>query len=238
MGPGTAVTGPRNKSTPAEFGTTLLPNVPEITADSALLGMEKKPTVSTSQKLQGSVGWGEPLNWPRFSVTGLPVVVNVIVVTPNRMMSLDVCAATNGSEVPKPRSVRFARVRLSLQGVGVSEDQQAANSIHWPTKMLVADAVVVIVAGATKIARSSARAEAKDLFMMVTPFRQTAPQRTVSCYELTGAGCEWALTGDNLGPVFSWAEFARERNRIKRGTAFYDPELGVILGIPKSVVEW
>jgi hypothetical protein len=31
--------------------------------------------------------------------------------------------------------------------------------------------------------------------------------------------------------------FARERNRIKRGTAFYDPEPGVILGIPKSVVE-
>src|SRR3984893_13848313 len=29
----------------------------------------------------------------------------------------------------------------------------------------------------------------------------------------------------------------RERNRIKRGTPFYDPELGVILGIPKSVVE-
>jgi hypothetical protein len=29
----------------------------------------------------------------------------------------------------------------------------------------------------------------------------------------------------------------RERNRIKRGTPFYDPEPGVILGIPKSVVE-
>jgi hypothetical protein len=30
---------------------------------------------------------------------------------------------------------------------------------------------------------------------------------------------------------------ARERNRIKRGTPFYDQEPGVILGIPKSVVE-
>ena len=40
-----------------------------------------------------------------------------------------------------------------------------------------------------------------------------------------------------LGPVFSSAEFAKERNRIKRGTPFYDPEPGVILGIPKSVVE-
>src|ERR1700730_9617653 len=29
----------------------------------------------------------------------------------------------------------------------------------------------------------------------------------------------------------------RERNRIKRGTPFYDPEPGVTLGIPKSVVE-
>jgi hypothetical protein len=31
--------------------------------------------------------------------------------------------------------------------------------------------------------------------------------------------------------------FARERNRIKHGTPFYDQEPGVILGIPKSVVE-
>src|SRR5262249_15053995 len=53
-GPGTGANSPRNKSTPAELGTTVLPNVPEITADRALLGMEKEPTVSTSQKLHGS----------------------------------------------------------------------------------------------------------------------------------------------------------------------------------------
>src|SRR4029077_10375697 len=29
----------------------------------------------------------------------------------------------------------------------------------------------------------------------------------------------------------------RERNRVKRGTPFYDPEPGVTLGIPKSVVD-
>ena len=59
------------------------------------------------------------------------------------------------------------RERVSVQGVGVGEIVQAeGNAIHWATKLLAADVVVVIVAGTTKIARSSARARAKDLFMI------------------------------------------------------------------------
>jgi len=126
MGPGTGVNCPRNKSTPAELGVAVFPNVPEITADSALLGMKNEPTVSTAQKLHGSP-WDAPLNSARASLTGVSVVLNVIVVTPNRTLSLDVCAVTNGWEVPKPRPMRSDRVRLSLQGVGVGEFQQVVN---------------------------------------------------------------------------------------------------------------
>jgi len=98
---------------------------------------------------------------------GRPEVVNVIVVTPNRTKPVPVCAASNGWVVPKPRAVRSVRERVSVQGVGVGEIVQAeGNAIHWATKLLAADVVVVIVAGTTKIARSSARARAKDLFMI------------------------------------------------------------------------
>jgi hypothetical protein len=91
---------------------------------------------------------------------GRPEVVNVIVVTPNRTKPVPVCAASNGWVVPKPRAVRSARERVSVQGVGVSEVVQAAgNAIHWATKMLVAlleDGVASIMAAVMDAATSAA----------------------------------------------------------------------------------
>ena len=62
-GSGTAlvipVVGPKNRSTPDELGLTVLPKVPDSTADIALFGMKKLPTTSVSK---GPVKWFPPLN--------------------------------------------------------------------------------------------------------------------------------------------------------------------------------
>jgi hypothetical protein len=56
-----------------------------MVAETALAGMENVPTVSISQKLQGSEWLAVPLNWGKVSITGAPVVVKSIVVTPKRI---------------------------------------------------------------------------------------------------------------------------------------------------------
>jgi hypothetical protein len=121
-GSGTAVVmpvvGPKNKSTPDELGTVLLPKVPDITADVALSGMKKLPTTSVSK---GPVVCEPPLNSGRDSVTGAPLVVKVIEVTPRRITKGDVCSAVKASLVPRPSRPSSPLERVPLQiGAGRS----------------------------------------------------------------------------------------------------------------------
>jgi hypothetical protein len=86
---------PKHRSTPAEPPFMLFPNVPEIVASVALAGIRNVPTVSTSQKLQGSI-WRPPLNAGKISLIGPLLVSKVIVVIPSRITNWDVCPATKG----------------------------------------------------------------------------------------------------------------------------------------------
>src|SRR6516225_916328 len=104
-------------------------------------------------------------------MVGMPGVLNAMLVTPNRIMPPSVCTATNGWVVPKPRAVRSARVRLSLQAVGVCEVVQAPE-IHWATKILAAllgDGAIVIMEGAAKTATERVRARPDMRLMEISP---------------------------------------------------------------------
>jgi hypothetical protein len=124
-----------------------------MVALSALLGIANVPTVSISHKLQGSL-CAPPLNSGKVSVTGEPDVVNVSIVTPSRIIVMDVCAAIKGTVDPRPSEVRSASDRLSDHGAPA--EKQAAFSIHCPTRILAPldwEAVANKHAAPTRIAR-------------------------------------------------------------------------------------
>jgi hypothetical protein len=70
--------------------------------------------------------------------------------------------------------VRSARVRLSLQGVGIATAfVQVVFAIHWATKMgtaLLEDGAIIIMAGAAKAATRRVRARRDMRLMLQSPY--------------------------------------------------------------------
>lgn len=106
VGSGVAVgvNGPRNPSTPAVFGKTLLPNVPVFVAGSAAWNGEEAHGIHFTE-ITGSL-WAEPLNSGRLSTTDPPMVANVVEGAPNRIK----CGMFARREVAAPPLCRFGAV--------------------------------------------------------------------------------------------------------------------------------